>query len=179
MGDFKMGSKTVLSQSGTNDPTWGANAPTNMPIQIAYNESSTVSDVTNTTAPGDVVLSHSITPKFDDSKILIQVQLCYSKENNYTGYARLYRGSTWVYPDTSDRGFPLRNQSEWGVDIGYIQYMDSPTIPSTPVAITYNVYCYTTSASKRMSINRNWSQSQDSYSGGSASSSILLTEVKQ
>ena len=27
MGDFKMGSKTVLSQSGTNDPTWGANVP--------------------------------------------------------------------------------------------------------------------------------------------------------
>ena len=25
MGDFKMGTKTVLSQSGTNDPTWGAN----------------------------------------------------------------------------------------------------------------------------------------------------------
>ena len=28
MGDFKMGSKTVMSQSGTSNPTWGANAPT-------------------------------------------------------------------------------------------------------------------------------------------------------
>ena len=145
-------------------------------IQIAHNASATVSDVTNTTAPGDVVLSHSITPKFDDSKILIQVQLCYSKENNYTGYARLYRGSTWVYPDTSDRGFPLRNQSEWGVAIAYIQYMDSP---ATKSSVTYNVYCYTSHASYRMSINRNYNQNQDSFSGGSASSSILLTEVKQ
>ena len=33
MGDFKMGSKTVLSQSGTNDPTWGANAPPGMVIE--------------------------------------------------------------------------------------------------------------------------------------------------
>ena len=33
MGDFKMGSKTVLSQSGTNDPTWGANAPPGMVLE--------------------------------------------------------------------------------------------------------------------------------------------------
>ena len=33
MGDFKMGSKTVLSQSGTNDPTWGTNAPPGMVIE--------------------------------------------------------------------------------------------------------------------------------------------------
>ena len=176
MGDFKMGSKTVLSQSGTNDPTWGANAPVGTPIQIAYNESSTVSDVTNTTAPGDVVLSHSITPKFDDSKILIQIQLCYSKQDAHTGYARLYRGSTWVYPITSDRGFSLRGQSAWGVDIGFIQYMDSP---ATDSSVTYNVYCYTSDSSYRFSINRNYNQSQDSYSGGVGTSSILLTEVKQ
>ena len=33
MGDFKMGSKTVMSQSGTSDPTWGANAPPGMVIE--------------------------------------------------------------------------------------------------------------------------------------------------
>ena len=34
MGDFKMGSKTVMSQSGTSNPTWGANAPTGTMIYI-------------------------------------------------------------------------------------------------------------------------------------------------
>ena len=28
MGDFKMGSKTVMSQSGTSNPTFGTGAPT-------------------------------------------------------------------------------------------------------------------------------------------------------
>ena len=36
MGDLKMGAKTVLSQSGTNDPTWGANAPTGTIVQMAF-----------------------------------------------------------------------------------------------------------------------------------------------
>ena len=34
MGDFKMGSKTLMSQSGTSNPTWGANAPTGTMIYI-------------------------------------------------------------------------------------------------------------------------------------------------
>ena len=34
MGDFKMGSKTVMSQSGTSNPTWGANAPTGCLLQV-------------------------------------------------------------------------------------------------------------------------------------------------
>ena len=176
MGDIVLGTPgvTVLSESG-GTVTWGSGAPAGTPVQIAYNDSSTVSSVVNTSAPGDIVLSHSITPRYNNSKILIQIQLCYSKEDNYTGYARLYRNSTWVYPLTSDRGFPLRGQSTWGVDIGFIQYMDSPTTTSS---VTYNFYCYTSHASHPIRINRNWGNSQDSYSGGIASSSILLTEVK-
>ena len=34
MGDFKMGSKTVMSQSGTSNPTWGANAPTGCIVNV-------------------------------------------------------------------------------------------------------------------------------------------------
>ena len=177
MGDIVLGTpgKTVLTESG-GTVLWGSGAPAGTPVQIAYNESSTVSDVTTTSAPGDVVLSHSITPRYDNSKILIQIQLCYSKQDSYTGYTRLYRGSTFVYPLTTDRGFPLRGSSAWGVDIGLIQYMDSP---STTSSVTYNVYCYVSDSSYRMSINRNYNQSQDGYSGGVGSSSIILTEVKQ
>ena len=54
MGDFKMGSKTVMSQSGTSNPTWGANAPTGTMIYIgetritSAGSSHTVSDWTKT-----------------------------------------------------------------------------------------------------------------------------------
>jgi len=145
-------------------------------IQIRYNDSSTAYAVTNTTPPGDVVLSHSITPMFNNSKILIQIQLSYSKYDSYTGYVRLYRGSTWVYPNTSDRGFPLRGQSAWGLDIGAIQFLDSP---ATTSAVTYNVYGYTSSSGAPLAINRNYNASQDSYSGGITSSSISLMEIAQ
>ncbi len=153
-----------------------ATFPAGHVIQTRYNDNSTVYSVTNTTAPGDVVLTHSITPKFDTSKILIQIQLTYSKEDGYTGYTRLFRNSTWVYPHTSDRGFALRGQSAWGVDIGFIQYMDSP---GTDASVTYNVYCYTTGSSLPIVINRNYNNSQDGYSGGTGSSSISLMEIAQ
>ena len=54
MGDFKMGSKTIMSQSGTSNPTWGANAPTGTMIYIGETritstaQSHTVSDWTKT-----------------------------------------------------------------------------------------------------------------------------------
>ena len=42
MGDFKMGSKTVMSQSGTSNPTWGANAPTGCIIQVVQNSTEVI-----------------------------------------------------------------------------------------------------------------------------------------
>ena len=104
------------------------------------------------------------------------IQLTYSKEDVFTGYTRLYRNSTWVYPYTADRGFPLRATSAWGVDIGYIQYLDSP---STTDSTTYNLYAYTSHGPNPMAINRNYNTNQDTHSGGRASSSMILMEIAQ
>ena len=50
MGDFKMGSKTIMSQSGTSNPTWGANAPTGAVLRTFYNESDAVPQGLSTAA---------------------------------------------------------------------------------------------------------------------------------
>ena len=72
MGDFKMGSKTVMSQSGTSNPTWGANAPTGMVLQVVSAKFSQHVSVTSTSFNTDDVLgSLQITPKVASSNILL------------------------------------------------------------------------------------------------------------
>ncbi len=43
MPDFKMGNpaKTIISQSGTANPTWGANAPTGTILNVVQNQFNT------------------------------------------------------------------------------------------------------------------------------------------
>ena len=73
MGDFKMGSKTVMSQSGTNNPTWGANAPSGAILQTVHAFATTATTISSTdTATGtDTTLTATITPSSTSNKILI------------------------------------------------------------------------------------------------------------
>tara|TARA_B100001939_G_scaffold347970_1_gene371673 strand:+ start:1732 stop:2295 length:564 start_codon:yes stop_codon:yes gene_type:complete len=187
MATLKLNSQTVVTESSgtltapalnitTGTLASGITFPAGHAVQTVFEETDTVSGITNTTPPGDVWLSKSITPLYSDSKILISVQFSYGKEDGYTGYTRLYRDSTWIYPYTSDRGFSLRGGSTgWGVAMGHIQYLDTPGSGT----FTYKCYSYTTHASYPMYINKNWNNNQDGASGGRSSSSILLMEIKQ
>ena len=179
MAILKLNNTTVLTEtSGVASIANTVKFPAGHVIQTVYAETSALFDITNTTPPGDLVLSKSIIPTNSSSKILVMIQLTYSKQDAYTGYTRLYRNSTWVYPYTvgGTRGFPLRGSSEWGVDIGYIQYLDSP---STTDSTTYNLYAYTSGSDYPMAINRNYNAAQDVNSGGRASSSMILMEIAQ
>ena len=72
MGDFKMGNNTVLTQSGTANPTWGTGAPTGMIIQVVSAKFSLNVNVTSTSFNTDDVLgSLQITPRVASSNILI------------------------------------------------------------------------------------------------------------
>ena len=68
MGDFKMGSKTVLSQSGTNDPTWGANAPAGMVIEefMSPCDGSSITVQSGTYTVGTVSATQDLTTSFAD-----------------------------------------------------------------------------------------------------------------
>ena len=63
MPDFKMGNpaKTIISQSGTANPTWGANAPTGTVLQVQYAELVYPVGTLNTTDT-ETGLQCSITP---------------------------------------------------------------------------------------------------------------------
>ena len=68
MGDFKMGSKTVLSQSGTNDPTWGANAPAGMVIEefMSPCDGSSITVQSGTYTVGTVSAAQSLSQSYAD-----------------------------------------------------------------------------------------------------------------
>ena len=166
---------------GTFSGTIGSSAtfPADSVVQFESGITDTVSGITNTSAPGDSWLEKAITPKYSNSKILIQISFVYSKEDGYTGYTRLYRNTTggsntWIYPYTSDRGYSLRGSSPWGVDLGFIQYVDTPGSGTH----TYKCYSYTSNSGHPIYINKNYNNSQDANSGGRASSSIVLMEIK-
>ena len=50
MGDFKMGSKTIMSQSGTSNPTWGANAPIGAQVSYNYHLKNDIQTITNSSS---------------------------------------------------------------------------------------------------------------------------------
>ena len=71
MPDLVLGSTTILSDSsGTPTIQSGVAFPANHVVQTVYEETDTVSGISNTSAPGDVWLSKSITPRYSNSKIL-------------------------------------------------------------------------------------------------------------
>ena len=96
MGDFKMGSKTVMSQSGTSNPTWGANAPTGAIVQVKNSYVSAASNVFNVSsepsgtsggqnfvAPS-TPLSVNITPKASGNKFLLMCNFTYALSGDLT-----------------------------------------------------------------------------------------------
>ena len=60
MGDFKMGSKTVMSQSGTSNPTWGANAPTGSLIDYDLTNITTTVNTSSSGGTPDITSSTAI-----------------------------------------------------------------------------------------------------------------------
>jgi len=144
---FKMGTKTVLSQTGSDNPTWGANAPTGAIVQVqsfAYTDDN--KSGTGTTF-SDTGLTVSITPTATSSKIMVMAQVSMGASTNYRFAIRLVRDSTNIFiadPSglTSTTLATAGHQGSGGnmIDVTFpVMFLDSPTIPSTPIAITYKI----------------------------------------
>lgn len=168
--------------SGIDIPT-GVIAKSDLPVGSTLQSISVVSSTVSviTTNNDTTILTISITPSSLTSKILVIVSLSIAKSDGYTAYTKLKRNGTWIYPYTSDRGFPIRNTStEWGVEMPTFHYTDSPNTTST---ITYTVTTNTSADIQGAGgtyptyVNRNRSGTQDGWSGGIASSSITLLEI--
>ena len=179
MGDFKMGSKTVMSQSGTSNPTWGANAPTGCIIQVqsfaytADNKSGTG------TAFADTGLTVSITPTATSSKIMVMAQVAMGASNIYRFAIRLVRGCTNIFVGDSSGTRTRATASHQGsggnmIDFTFpVMFLDSP---STTSATTYKIQAAAEQSGGSWYLNRGATQS-DNATVYVVTSSITVMEI--
>ena len=160
MGDFKMGSKTVMSQSGTSNPTFGAGAPTGCIIQVQFTQytgtasMTSIGDDTNyvlvdgAAGSGTEILNVNITPKSTSSKIWLQC----SWTGEFNNMADVYNSIFFFYRDSTTLVAPSASNRLAGImppainievsnpnstlESCFYQYFDTP---STTSQITYKV----------------------------------------
>tara|TARA_R110002096_G_scaffold370836_1_gene564284 strand:+ start:30139 stop:30627 length:489 start_codon:yes stop_codon:yes gene_type:complete len=96
--------------------------------------------------------SVSITPTASDSKILVIVNQEIRMEVAEAVFLQIRRDSAVLV--TAETGYVANasatNSYYWGYN-----HQDTPTIPSTPIAITYSVYHKPTTSNKAASANTN------------------------
>ena len=132
MGDFKMGNNTVLTQSGTANPTWGAGVPQGTIIQVQSCVKSDTQTYTTTSfgtlAGTDQNGSGSawcvkITPTAISSKVLviIDIHASCSADNDKSSMFGMFRDSTNIYggtiPGNQSKGFAEINKEFIGSEL--------------------------------------------------------------
>ena len=181
MGDFKMGSKTVMSQSGTSNPTFGTGAPTGAVVQVVYDSMGAQLSFDTNTWTEVPNLSASITPKSTSNKVLVTASLNVGGQtDNYVVAIRLYRDSTAIALGDTTGNRPTCWMSvgaqQW---YNYVRQQATNTFldsPSTTSEITYKLFVWDTRDSDNVYINRSYYDYDGSPSPVSLSS-ILLQEI--
>jgi hypothetical protein len=142
MATFKMATKNVLSQSGFDEPVIASNVdfssatfPAGHVIQTVFDHDDTITNFGHDTSYVDIGGSDiAITPTSTSSKILYVMNVgCQMVNNNNGVWVQILRGSTSIRITKIGLG----SGGEWVPAPLMIATIDSPTIPSTPVAITY------------------------------------------
>lgn len=144
--------------------------------QTVRSARTTYSSVTSWT---DVIgMAVSITPKFSNSKIMVDVMVHASVSGSTTINFRVLRDSTVIgigdSGNTGQAGFRMENSSTSWADVGVYKYLDSPS-SSSP--ITYKLQMLPYYDGRNVTIN-------NSYSGGAGDdytviSTITVTEIAQ
>ena len=146
MPDFKMGNpaKTVISQSGTANPTWGANAPTGAVVNV-LSTSKTDTQTLSANSWADISnLSVSITPKSTSNKILIFGVVYIGQDSGGDVMTRIVRDSTAIgIGDASSS----RQRATTGGSPRQVYEMQSHPFnfldsPSTTSSTTYKIQYY-------------------------------------
>lgn len=164
MPTFRLGSKDVIFQTDTNQPIIANNVlfPAGHIVQVLQSvktdadetrsgvTASGFVDITGTDQNGSgSVFCVKITPKFSTSKILVLTSInlggSAASGGNFS-YLKLFRDSTGLFIGDSAGSRVLGSamtfdhiSNEGTLDMISFQFLDSPTIPSTPVEIIYKV----------------------------------------
>ena len=187
MGDFKMGSKTVMSQSGTSNPTWGANAPTGCIINVTSTSITRASSQFTSTSFTDIAddqsnaLSVSVTPK-TNSKILLMATLMTSG-TNYNIYLRFMRDSTAIGINTNPSNRPAATMSTYGSEGATyetmstsMQFLDTTPGGDGSTSIVYKIQLRVQSSGSAY-INRSERHTDEAHRDGTGISTITAMEI--
>ena len=190
---FKIDGATVLSKSGTTvSINSGVTFPTGHIIQVLQTVKTSDSNTQSTSLIDLPGMSVDITPKKSTSKILVNVNM-WAASSYYVVHAALFRDSTELgsADAAAGRSTNFLNSTQDDTAAGHGQmmcivgtFLDSPTIPSTPIAITYKVKYSARpdgATSSYTFVNRSETD-RDEGSGtydGRATSTITVYEVAQ
>ena len=158
-------------------------------IQVVQSVKTDAENFSGSSTPALITgLSASITPKFNTSKVFVQVILNASVGGAYAGmYAVLRRGSTdiCIGDAASNRNrasmslqspnhFTAANSNDYGPGQSSLLFLDSP---ATTNAVTYGIYhAEADNGGTALYINRPL-DGQNSYNYSRVASSIILMEV--
>ena len=193
MGDFKMGNNTVLTQSGTAKPAFGSGAPTGAIVNVLSTTIDTGLDLGSISTGAEVQitgLTVAITPKSTSSKMLLMYNACGSMGTlGAVLNLRLKRDSTSInIHNTSTSRTEVTNamdgytntsgEAEQNLAVVAGTFLDTPTIPSTPVEITYKIFSVNSSGiTRNLYINRSTNDGVNGVSLIRATSTLTVMEV--
>ena len=178
--------KIVMNSSGTiTTGTLGSGVtfPAGHVLQVksaSMGDALSLTSITAQTWTDIAGLSVQITPKFSSSKIMVFASVKGNTAQNVMCFLKTLRDSTEVGIGNTQGSFTrcsgaLKEISSYDIGSTDWNFIDSPTIPDTPIAITYKVQVYTNGT---VYINRP-TVAADNYSVGSAHSSMTVMEIKQ
>ena len=130
----------------------------------------------------DTGLTVSITPTATSSKIMVMAQVSMGASTNYRYAIRLVRGSTDIFVGDTSSNRTLATAAHQGsgstmIDSTFpVMFLDSPTIPSTPIAITYKIQAAVEQSGGSWFLNRG-AQNNDNSTVYVAASSITVMEI--
>ena len=185
-----MGTKTVLSQTGSDNPTWGANAPTGAVLRVFSSSitdrqtngsnGATPIDLTGTDQNGSgSVFCVKITPLSDSSKILCLASGVISIGGRYNrAFVNLVRDSTTLGVGDAATGHEVTTgYCPRGSDNGYylspfsINFLDSPSSTSE---LTYKLQILSSTTGYSAIIGGPGTVDQN---GGNSSTNLTVMEI--
>ena len=197
MGNLTLNGQTVLTQVGTNRPEFGAGVPSGTILQVQHTQFDSTAIMTGiangsnyvlcdgAAGSGTEILNVNITPKFNNSKIWIQVQWIGEFDpfnTTWNSIFYLYRNTTKLHNTSgaSSSGIMTPSTSYTDADSDstpencMFQYFD---VPGTTSTITYKVgFLQTATATGVLYTNRTVSNNTSaSYERGV--SSIVAMEI--
>ena len=188
MAVLKMGTKTVLSQTGSDNPTWGANAPTGCLLQVKQSKKTGVQSITaGSGGVGDynhvTDLDVTITPKASGSQMLITLMIHIGTTGGNEGaHIRLYKndavlsGALGVTSDSRDPAF-MHCGAHYSTYEQYCStgmYLDDNTTGTTN--IKYSVYVRGHSDSYVIRINESEAQTNNHHQSRTLST-LTIQEI--